>query len=165
MLQVKTIISLLQRDVEGHNKQGSRVNPSRWMVSSLLAQGCARQWLPVPRGKCSKSEVASWAHGCCTGWPLSLLVAPGISVMVMSWCPLEACGGLVCFSLKADFSGSAAAEAGSSKSLVRALLCLEQRLHCAGAQHRAQSSGCFQPIYFCSYLCKSGIAPKNNDIF
>lgn len=67
-------------------------------------------------------------------------------------------GGLVCFSLKADFSGSAATEAGSSKSIVSGLLCLGQRLCCAGTQHSAQSSGCFQPIYFYLYLSKSGMA-------
>lgn len=36
--------------------------------------------------------------------------------MLMCWCPLEVCGGLVCFSLMADFSGTAATEAGSCDS-------------------------------------------------
>lgn len=56
---------------------------------------------------------------------MSYLVAPEIGVIstTVNWCPVEVYRGCVCFSLEADFSGSATAEAGSSNSVVRALLC------------------------------------------
>lgn len=113
--------------MEANNKQGSKINHSRRRISSPPG---ARLCLAAPP-LCSVTsgaglEVYYRPVGCCTGWPLSHLVAPEISVTsaTMSWCPVEVYGGFVCFSLKADFSRSAATEAGSSNSVVRALLCL-----------------------------------------
>jgi len=111
--------------VEANNKQGSRENHSRWRISSLLQRKSmpgSDSLCPVASG--ARAKVGTGPMGCCTGWPLSHLVAPGTNVTVLSWCPLQAWGGLVCFSLEADFSGSAAAEAGSSNSIVSAPLCL-----------------------------------------
>lgn len=121
MLQANPIACLWQGDVKANNK----VNHSRWRISSPPG---ARLCLAAPL-----CPVASGARG-------KVLQACGVLHRMASvtsggtwdqwhwcqreWCPVNVYGGFVCFPLKADFSRIAMTEAGSSNSVVGALLCL-----------------------------------------
>lgn len=69
VLQVKTIAYLFQGDVEANNKQGSKVNHSRWSFQPTRCKAVPGSTSLCPVASGARVKMCYRPGGCCTGWP------------------------------------------------------------------------------------------------